>query len=95
MGVDRIDWRQDGICGKPQEQQRLVGYWLDSDEFFQVDMSTKQGRSHVDRCKTVCRACPVLAECREYALFFDPDPRWAVIGGLAPNDIARARKGAA
>jgi WhiB family redox-sensing transcriptional regulator len=41
--------------------------------------------------KRVCQACPVRAECREYAL--ETDQRFGIWGGLSEQERRRARRG--
>ena len=43
--------------------------------------------------KTVCRACPVRAQCLEYAL--EHDVRFGVWGGLAEHERRKLRRGRA
>lgn len=96
MGTDRIDWREDALCSKGRdEQHRAAGVDVSSDDFFHVDLSNEPGRRHVARVLAICNVCPVLAECRNYVLTEDPDPRWAIIGGLIPTEIKRLKRGAA
>lgn len=44
------------------------------------------GRARIANAKAVCRHCPVLAECRAWALT-DPDPvEYMVAGGMTPKE---------
>lgn len=46
-------------------------------------------RVRVARAKSICQVCPVLDECREWALT-DPDPAYGLIaGGMTPRERSR------
>lgn len=71
------DWMQDGLCRQ-----------VDADLFF-PDSVGNAVRYQIARARTVCNRCPVLVECREYALA--TDQRFGVWGGLS-EDERRALK---
>lgn len=58
-----------------------------------VGNSTRGQRAHVSRAVALCTGCPVLAECRDWALS-SPDPvPWSIAGGLTPHERNKRRKG--
>lgn len=62
-------------------------------EMVQADARESTGRAHNARAKQICSTCPVLAECRAWALT-RPDPASGLIaGGLTVNERKRHRYG--
>ena len=91
LSADRFDWRDDALCaalGDKHERGEAGGIPLD--DWHHVDVVGEPWR--VQRLLDCCNNCPVLAECRDYALTEDPDPKWAVWGGLLPTQIVKLRK---
>lgn len=56
---------------------------LDTDP--EVFFADRAGESYADARK-ICRECPVIAQCAEYAIKWEPEGYW---GGLAPRDRLR------
>ena len=51
-----------------------------------------KARHAIDRAKTYCDRCPVVAECRAWAMA-DPDPvPEAIAGGLTPQERKQRRR---
>lgn len=56
------------------------------DETYVVDSS----RTRVRLAKALCNSCPVIAQCRNYAvMYFEPDGIW---GGTTPSDRQDIRR---
>lgn len=66
------DWRDQGTC---RDQ--------DPELFFASD-ATKAGQADTEHAKAICRACPVLATCREWAL--TTRQKFGVWGGLGEKE---------
>ncbi|MCI5825328.1 MAG: WhiB family transcriptional regulator [Arcanobacterium sp.] len=80
--TDYWDWQAQGLCNK-----------LDPEVFFHPE-GERGGprRRRIERAKAICAQCPVIAQCREYAL--DNHEPYGVWGGLSEEeraDILRAR----
>lgn len=67
---------------------------MDSDAFFHPERERKAGRVHREQtAQQVCRACPVIDDCRRHALAVE-EP-YGVWGGLTETDreqILRERR---
>ncbi|MDO5026031.1 MAG: WhiB family transcriptional regulator [Trueperella sp.] len=75
--VDFWDWQSLGTCNS-----------LDPEFFFHPE-GERGGprRRRIERAKRICQSCPVLAECREYALVHrEPYGVW---GGLSEEERKR------
>jgi transcription elongation factor Elf1 len=49
-------------------------------------------KARIARAKLICHSCPVLTECREWALS-EPDPAYTMVAaGMSPRDRNAARK---
>jgi hypothetical protein len=49
-------------------------------------------KARIALAKTICHGCPVLTECREWALS-EPDPAYTMVAaGMSPKDRNAARK---
>lgn len=66
------DWRDQGTC---RDQ--------DPELFFASD-ATKSGQADTEHAKAICRSCPVLAACREWAL--TTRQKFGVWGGLGEKE---------
>jgi WhiB family transcriptional regulator, redox-sensing transcriptional regulator len=77
------DWREQALCAG-------IGSWL----FFPGTGHQQQAQV----AKAVCRRCPVISPCLEFALEAEARPdarRHGIFGGTGPDEreaIARARK---
>lgn len=83
-GALRSNWQQDAACRS-----------TDASYFFPPDRERESARTkRIARAKTVCMQCPVLAECRAYAL--QVGEWYGVWGGLSederPQQEDQARK---
>lgn len=81
--VDYWDWQALGSCNT-----------MDPEFFFHPE-GERGGprRRRIERAKRICRACPVLEDCREYALSHN-EP-YGVWGGLSEeerNRVTRERR---
>lgn len=56
----------------------------DPEDFFPNLTSNEFNLRDMEAAKAVCRKCPVIAECLNFAM--DTDDRWAVMGGTSPAD---------
>ncbi|WP_405719790.1 WhiB family transcriptional regulator [Streptomyces sp. NBC_01537] len=72
-----MDWRQNAVCSEE-----------DPELFFPVG-NTGPALLRIEEAKAVCRRCPVMQECRQWALETGQDA--GVWGGLS-EDERRARK---
>lgn len=72
-----MDWRLNALCSEE-----------DPELFFPVG-NTGPALLQIEEAKTVCRRCPVMEECRQWALETGQDA--GVWGGLS-EDERRARK---
>jgi WhiB family redox-sensing transcriptional regulator len=73
-----VTWQDQAACrGKPIE-------W-----FYPPERTGSPG-NHTADAKRICRLCPVRPACLEFAL--QTDDRWAVLGGLDPEERARLRR---
>lgn len=84
--------------GRRHPDYAIPGDWADRAECSRrganMGVNEKQtARSAASEArKTICRACPVLAECRTWALT-SPDPALGhIAGGLHPDERSRARR---
>ncbi len=84
--ADRWQWQGLGACRS-----------LPTTVFFHPDFERGPQRRHRDTAaKAVCHRCPVMAECRRYAL--QVEEPYGVWGGLSAEqraDLLRARRRAA
>jgi WhiB family redox-sensing transcriptional regulator len=71
-----LDWRQRGAC-------------RDQDPELFFPSSTNEGKRQARRALAVCAACPVLEQCREWALSLDISD--GILGGLTPRQRERRR----
>jgi len=53
---------------------------------------TRRGPVAVDwtRPRSICQSCPVLTDCRSYAVAHEPD--WGMWGGLTPDERRSLRR---
>jgi WhiB family redox-sensing transcriptional regulator len=72
------DFRHFALCADPR---------VDPEVFFPVD--ERPGSPGVERAKRVCNACPVLDECRAWAVGEPLD--FGVFGGLSADERRRLR----
>ncbi len=77
-----------GVSIKPRWQTQAACRFFPSDLFFSVG-SSDVARADQEEAKTVCRMCPVQAECLEYALSINQE--FGVWGGMS-EDERRALK---
>ncbi|MGH3797752.1 MAG: WhiB family transcriptional regulator [Pseudonocardiaceae bacterium] len=78
--TDRWDWQLRGACRG-----------LDSAYFFHPDNERgAQRAARVSRAKSICRRCPVLAQCRGHALAVQ-EP-YGIWGGLTENEREHLRR---
>lgn len=80
-----IDWREDALCADNPDVQ--------PDEWFRLGETRTYDRKHLEMLRSVCRVCPVQAQCLEWAIEHEPD--WGVWAGTTPTDRAKLRRGAA
>jgi WhiB family transcriptional regulator, redox-sensing transcriptional regulator len=73
--LDEWSWQQRGSC---QEH---------STELFYPEARGRVLRAREERAKRICRECPVIDICREYALRA-PEP-YGIWGALTPRERAR------
>lgn len=77
MPVPRRDWRAGALCAS-----RDPSNWFPS-----------RGNSSAARARRVCAVCPVLKECRQYALQLPPGyTRYGIWGGLSARQINAMRQ---
>lgn len=80
--IDYWGWQQKGLCNT-----------LDPEVFFHPEGERgAPRRRRVEQAKAICSQCPVIQECREYAL--NNHEPYGVWGGLSEEeraDIVRAR----
>lgn len=70
-------WQQDGSCRD-----------MPTELFFPEDGARRHRRAKEQRAKSICRDCPVLAECREHAVSIqEPFGIW---GAMTAPERARA-----
>ncbi|MHA4849721.1 WhiB family transcriptional regulator [Rhodococcus sp. MSC1_016] len=75
----------------PEEWQlRARCRGMDITVFYLDDDTAKPQPQHLRRAKDVCRRCPVIDECRQYAIHFGE--QHGVWGGLTPRELGAARK---
>jgi WhiB family redox-sensing transcriptional regulator len=64
---------------------------MDTEMFYLPDrMRGPLARQHERRALNVCAQCPVVLECRQWALSVDDN--WAVLGGLTPDQRHELRR---
>lgn len=76
-GSQAWDWRVEALCRQE-----------DPSAFFHPDGERGTARTHrQEAAKRICAACPVMVECRDYALrFAEPFGIW---GGLTEEERSR------
>lgn len=79
-------WRDDALCAEPHPT-------LEPDDWFRIGEDRSFEARHLAALRTVCDACPVKAECLEYAVVNEPD--WGVWAGTTPRQRAFLRRGVA
>lgn len=83
------EWQERALCRKLTDEQKAV--------FFPVGRSDSPGyQAQEAKAKAVCSHCPVLAECREWAL--ETEELDGVHGGLGTEEkwaVIRPRRAAA
>ena len=79
--TDYWNWQQQGLCSN-----------LDSDLFFHPE-GERGGprRRRIEHAKTICAQCPVINQCREYAL--NHHEPYGVWGGLSEEERANIVRG--
>jgi WhiB family redox-sensing transcriptional regulator len=70
----RSDWRRVGVCLKE-----------DPELFFPIG-NTGPALLQIEQAKAVCAGCPVLAECRAWALANPKLAEFGVFGGLSEDE---------
>lgn len=78
--TDNWDWQLHGCCREE-----------DAELFYHPDGERRRARTQREhRAKTICRACPVLSACREYALTTaEPYGIWGGLGETERQQILR------
>ena len=84
--ADEWDWQLHGSCRG-----------VDSTFFFHPDAERGPARrAREERAKAICRACPVLEQCREHALAVqEPYGIWGAMGEGERRDVISKRRRAA
>jgi len=78
--TQRHDWRDRGAC-------------LDEDpELFFPIGNTGPALAQIEEAKAVCAGCPVLTECRQWALDNPKLADYGVFGGLSEDERRTARR---
>lgn len=79
--IPDLSWQDSGLCRE-----------TDPELFFSEGLSRPGWERQV--IQVYCRQCPVIVECREYAVSH-PDPQYGVWGGLSEREIGslRAQRG--
>lgn len=83
LAVERLAWQRDAACVE-----------VDPDLFFPaVPQAAGRDTAQTAAARGVCRACPVLEECREWVLATVPSryDKYGVVGGLVPAERREAR----
>ena len=75
-------WMKEGVCADYLQPDM----WWDASDFFPSRGYSATSRRAIE----ICRTCPVMAECAQYAL--DNDERSGIWGGLTP-DVRRVMRG--
>jgi WhiB family redox-sensing transcriptional regulator len=75
------DWRHRAACGGRYD-----------DLFFPVG-DTGPARTQEQQAKAICATCPVLTECRTWALNAGTDADYGIWGGLNEAERRRIRRG--
>ena len=73
---DRDAWRASAACLDPRDPITDL-YYPEGDS---------NGKAQL--AKQICRACPVITDCRHYAVTHEE--RWGVWGGLSQHQLRRA-----
>ena len=73
-----VDWRDDSACLDE-----------DPDLFFPIG-TTGPALAQIEEAKAVCRRCPVIAVCRQWAL--DTRQEFGVWGGLSEDELRSIRR---
>ncbi|MBV6759912.1 WhiB family transcriptional regulator [Rhodococcus pseudokoreensis] len=63
---------------------------MDITVFYLDDDTAKPQPQRLRTAKNICRRCPVINECRQYAIHFGE--QHGVWGGLTPRELGAARK---
>lgn len=67
-------WQLEGVCRSEDPEMFFLPY--------NIRMSEK--RKYIERAKAVCRTCPVIEQCLQYAL--DTEEQYGIWGGLSENE---------
>ncbi|MFC0451976.1 WhiB family transcriptional regulator [Rhodococcus jostii] len=78
--VDRDDWRLQARC----RGMDIAVFYADGED------NRHCSRRQEQAAKAICRACPVISECRTSAIHFGE--QHGIWGGLNPNELRAARK---
>lgn len=82
------DWRADGAC-----RDHPPGWWFPDGDGLNIGRPRKHQPRHLGtdaaRALTICAACPVLLDCRQWAIAHEGDGIW---GGLTAGDRAAERR---
>ncbi|MER6917085.1 WhiB family transcriptional regulator [Streptomyces sp. NPDC000594] len=76
-----VDWRHNAVCREE-----------DPELFFPIG-TTGPALLQIDEAKAVCRRCPVMEQCLQWAL--EADQEHGVWGGLSESERRRMRRRAA
>lgn len=69
VGID-LSWREDGLCRGDIPSSTREGFFADKS-------TSLRARIKVEEAKALCRECPVLGECDEFAFRFKMQGVWA------------------
>ncbi|WP_160097416.1 WhiB family transcriptional regulator [Rhodococcus sp. T7] len=78
--IDREEWRLHARC----RGMDIAVFYSNGDD------SRRSQRGQEEVAKSICRQCPVIAECRECAIRFGE--QHGIWGGLNPKELRAARK---
>lgn len=79
------DWRHRAAC----RDESPEAFFVDAG-YLGKRLSREGFHLAVEEAKAVCRRCPVIDECAEWA--FDNDERYGIWGGLTEDERARMRR---
>ena len=77
---DRVDWQEDALC---RGYENIVFFGDEGESELE-----KQGREA--RAKAICKTCPVLEPCLEFAM--ETNQKYGIWGGLTAKERASLKR---